>query len=178
MANLVVALIAVGSFLGVVVALLQSSFAPQLGIASSWKQARFISQQLARTELDEVDLQVQDSGAQLRLAAANVGSVSLRDFPKWDVIVRYRASSTSTDFLLKRLSYTSSATPGDNQWTVAGIYRDAVLRTAEVFDPGILDPGEQIMLHLRVNPASATSTAGNVVLATENGATLSAQFVH
>ena len=79
MANLVVAVIALASFLGVVVSLLQSSLAPQFEISNSWKQMRSISQDSARTALDEIDLQVQSSGAELRLAAENSGSVSLHD---------------------------------------------------------------------------------------------------
>ena len=178
MANLVVAVLALASFLGVVMALLQSSLAPQMGISSSWKLMRSLSQDAARTELEEVDLQVQSSGAEIRLAAKNSGSVSLRDFSRWDVIVSYQDSSTSTDFLVRRLTYTASESPGDNQWAVAGIYRDAVLETDESFDPGILDPGEQIAVQLRLNPGSATSTAGQVVMATESGVTLSALFAH
>jgi hypothetical protein len=177
-ANLVVALIALASFLGVVVTLLQGSLAPQPGISSSWKQMRSTSQQAARTSLDEVDLQVQASGAEIRLAAANTGGASLHDFDRWDVIVNYRQSATSNDFTVRRLTYTSSASPADNQWTVAGIYRDAVDETDEVFDPGILDPDEEIALRMRISPGSATSTPGQVLVATENGVTLSAQFVH
>lgn len=176
MANLVVALIALGSFLGVVVALLQSSLIPMANVSGSWKQMRSISAQAVRTELEEVDLQVLAGGSEIRLSAANAGNASLRDFSTWDVIVNYRASSTSTDFQVRRLSYTAGS-PGDNEWTVSGIYRDAVLGTAELFDPGVLDPGEQVTLRMRVSPASATSTAGQVVLAARNGVTLSSQFV-
>jgi len=137
-----------------------------------------MTQQSARTELEEVDLQVQSSGAEIRLAAANTGAASLRDFGNWDVIVSYQESSTSTDFLVRRLSYTTGGSPGDNEWAVDGLYLDASLGVDEVFDPGILDPGEQIVLQLRLAPPSATSTHGQVVLATENGVTLSAQFTH
>ena len=178
MANLVVALFALASFLWVVVSMLQSSFAPQFSIAGSWKQMRAVSQQAARTELQEVDVQVQSSGSEVRLAASNTGSVSLHDFSSWDVIATYRDSSTSTDFLVRRLSYTTAASPGDNQWAIEDIYRDAVLETDETFDPGILDPGEQVALKVRLSPGSATSTIGQIVVSTENGVTLSAQFTH
>lgn len=178
MANLVVSVIAIASFLGVVVALLQSSLAPQITISGSWKQVRDISQDAAQTELAEVDLQVQSSGAEVRLAARNSGNVSLHDFAQWDVIATYRDSATSTGFLVRRLTYTTGVTPGANQWAVAGTFRDAVLETDDLFDPGILDPGEEIIVQIRLDPASATSTVGQLVLATENGATLSAQFTH
>ena len=139
---------------------------------------RSVSQHAAHTGLDQVDLQVQSSGAEVRLAAGNTGSVSLHDFGSWDVIATYRESATATVFLVRRLTYTTAASPGDNQWAVGGIYRDAVLNTDETFDPGILDPGEQIALQVRLSPASATSTVGQLVVATENGVTLSAQFTH
>lgn len=178
MSNLVVAVIAVASFLWVVTSLLQGSLVPQMALAGSWKEARASTHSTALTELSTVDVQVQSGGAQVRLAARNTGNTSLHDFSKWDVIATYRDSATSTNFRVQRLTYVAGTSPGNNQWAVGGIYRDAILETIELFSPDILDPSEEIVIKALMNPASATSTIGKLVVAADNGASLSAQFTH
>ena len=61
---------------------------------------------------------------QVEVVLRNTGQVGIRDFPSWDVWVDfYEADGTRQT---ERLSYTSAALPADDQWTVEGIYLDAI----------------------------------------------------
>jgi hypothetical protein len=60
-----------------------------------------------------------------------------------------------------------------NQWAVAGIYTDAEANIPETYNPGILDPGEELALHISVAPPIAHDTAVRVAVATDNGVSAS-----
>ncbi|MBI4305426.1 MAG: hypothetical protein HY678_03815 [Chloroflexi bacterium] len=178
MANLVVTIIALASFLTVVISLLQGTLGPQAGVSESWKFMRALARDMKETDLEEVDMQVRSGGADLRLAARNTGNTSVLKFDNWDVIAHYKSSTSSSSVLVKRLTYTSAATPGDNEWNVRGIYRDAVDEVGETFGQDQLDPLEEIVIQARLQPAAATSTVGQLLVSTGQGVTLSAQFTH
>ena len=44
------------------------------------------------------------------------------------------------------LTYTENASPAADQWAIEGIYVDAEASVSEVLSPGILDPGEEMVI--------------------------------
>ena len=107
------------------------------------------------------------------MTVQNAGETKLEDFDKWDVILQYY--DPNDNYLLKRLDY-NSGTPNNDEWTVKGIYLNAGSGTAEVFDPGIFNPDEEMVLLLKVNPIVGTPNANMVTVATYNGVSATATF--
>jgi hypothetical protein len=63
------------------------------------------------------------------------------------------------------------------QWTISGIYVDADAMTPEVFEPGILNPDEEMVVQIKVSPSVAMTTTNLVTLNTLNGISASAHFL-
>ncbi len=104
----------------------------------------------------------------------NSGQIKLADFEHWDVIVQYTEHDTSAR-IVSWLPYVTG-TPGDNQWTVNGIYINAGSLDDEVFEPGILNPSEEIVIRVRVSPRIAHHSNNQVVVSTPNGITIAVPF--
>jgi hypothetical protein len=124
---------------------------------------------IIRTDLSTVSAAL-PSADTLEVILENSGQIKLASFDKWDVIVQYYDSSG--DYHTKWIPYTG-ASLGDNQWKVAWIRLDGA---AEFFEPGVLNPKEQIMIRARLNPVVGSSTTNMVVVATPSGITASAHF--
>jgi hypothetical protein len=105
----------------------------------------------------------------------NEGQTLLREFDNWDLVVLYQ-DSPSSGLQAQRLTYTSNAVPASGEWTVSGIYQDATLLTAEVFDPGIVNPAEEFIVRAELSPSISTPTTNTVTLAVANGVKASTQF--
>jgi len=103
----------------------------------------------------------------------NSGQVKLASFDNWDVIVQYIGQDGS--YYITWLPYTDG-TPSNNQWTVDGIYLSSENLTAEVFEPGILNPGEEMVIEARLDPRVRNNTAGDVAISTPNGVSESTSF--
>jgi hypothetical protein len=63
------------------------------------------------------------------------------------------------------------------EWTVSGIYVDANTLTPEVFEPGILNPDEEMVIQARVAPSVAMTTTNMITINTLNGITASSHFI-
>lgn len=64
----------------------------------------------------------------------------------------------------------------DNKWIVAAIYSDDTLGQEEVFEPGILNPGEVMLIEMKLAPPPGTGTTNWVIVSSYNGVVASAQF--
>ena len=51
-----------------------------------------------------------------------------------------------------------------------GIYRDASTLLEEVLDPGVLNPGEELILQVTPDPAVVADTYDRIIIGTPNGA--------
>ena len=100
------------------------------------------------------------------ITITNEGDVPLSSFEDWDVIFEVQEAS---GFSVLYLDYTTSASPSTNEWTVSGIYLDATLLTAEVVDPNILNPGEEMIIKANPLPAVTSGTYDRAVFVTPNG---------
>lgn len=115
----------------------------------------------------------QPSANILDVSLRNIGQTKLADFSKWDVIVHH--CDNDGNYYVTWLPYAASA-PGVNQWTVKGIYTNSAMGTPEVFDPGIFDPDEEMVIESRLDPPVEPGSVNWVLITTPNGVTVSKTF--
>ena len=104
----------------------------------------------------------------------NSGQFPLHDFDSWDVLLQYYEVDRSYNIVW--LPYTTALSPGNDQWTVTGLYVDAVAGQGEIFQPNVLDPGEEAVIRVRLNPAAYRHYANQVTFVTPNGVALTQPF--
>ena len=124
---------------------------------------------IMRTELSPVSAN-QSAANILEVILENTGQTKLADFDKWDVIVQYY-DGTGT-YHTKWLPYTEE-TLDDNKWEMIWIQLDGA---AEIFEPGVLNPDEQIKIRAQLNPSVGAGTTNMVIVATPRGITASTYF--
>jgi hypothetical protein len=104
----------------------------------------------------------------------NTGQSPILNYEDWDIIAQYY--DAEGNYYIKHLTYVKDISEGSDQWYCGTIYTDEKLSTTEVFQPGIIDPGEVISLQLDVFPVAGTGTLGWVIISTGNGFTTSVQL--
>jgi hypothetical protein len=144
--------------------------------ASSWTEMGERDADIMRTELSDLAQISPGEGtgglATTYFTMANTGQVKLANFDEWDVIVQYYSGSGKQ---IAWLPYTSSS-PGNNEWTVVGIYLDVATGTPEAFEPGILNSGEEMKIQIKLNPLIGDDTTNLLTIVTPNGVSSSAHF--
>ena len=111
-----------------------------------------------------METRIDESLANITVMIRNDGQTKTADYARMDVVVQYFSESGSR--YVRWVPYTSGELES-NTWTVASIANDA-------FEPDVLNPGEVLELQIRVNPPLGAGTTGWVIVATENGVTVSA----
>jgi hypothetical protein len=106
----------------------------------------------------------------------NAGAVRLAEFDQWDVIVQYFDDADPASFYIERLSYTRNL-PMNGEWHVKGIAIDASADREEVFEPEILNPGEEISLNIKVSPPVGPGEGLQLLVAVPNGISVSTMMV-
>ncbi len=140
--------------------------------AQSLDKAGQRNEKILRTELAPKSA-ILASSTILNVNLTNSGQTKLADFSKWDVIVQYYDSDNgSGGYHVTWLPYTAGP-PGDNQWWNFGIQLNG---QPEVFERGILNPGEDITIQLRLSPAVGKNTTNLVIISTPNGIPASIVF--
>jgi hypothetical protein len=109
-------------------------------------------------------------GEYLRVTVKNSGQTRLASFDKWDVIVSYVDNTGKT--YSSWLKNTTNL-PGSNQWQEARIGLEG---PKEFFEPGILNPGEEMVILICLDPTPAPGTEGMVSVTTPNGVENSLPF--
>jgi hypothetical protein len=171
MSNAIVTVIMTALMLAGVSILADGSFTAVGNVSESWKDMEVRSSALSRTNLSVLDLSY--ATPTLDVTVANIGGESLRDFGKWDVVAQYY--ETDGTYNTTYLTFTTAAL-GNNEWQKQGIYLDASASTAEAHQPEILDPGEELVVRLTLDPAADTAANNLIVIGTPNGITVSAPF--
>ena len=177
MSSLVIALVSVMVILAAMTGLVTGFTGPQAQIGETVKDATGLYGSISRTELSSQSVSVISAGATVDWSVANTGQTQFRVFSDWDVVIVYQDSAGS-GLQVQRLTYTTDVTPAAGEWTITGIYRDAGTLTAEVFNPGIVDPGEEFIIRAELSPSIATPTSNSITLAVENGVTVSTGFAN
>ncbi len=124
---------------------------------------------IMRTELSSINASMTAANI-LEITLENNGQTRLADFDKWDVIIQYYDGTGA--YSTRWLPYTGE-TLADNTWEVAWIRLNGA---AEIFEPGVLNPKEQIMIRAQIDPPVGAGTTNMVVVSTPNGISASAYF--
>lgn len=115
----------------------------------------------------------QPSADVLEVVLRDNGQTKLGSFDRWDMIIHYRDIYNKD--CVNWFPYVESA-PAYNQWNVSGIYLDADTLIPEVFEPGILNPEEEMVMTCRIDPSVLPASVNRVSIATPNGITASKIF--
>jgi hypothetical protein len=179
LSSLVIALVSVLVILVAMTGLVTGFTGPQAQIGETVKQAGSLSGEVSRTALGSLDVSVTSgvAGNFADWSLRNEGQTELREFDKWDVVIIYQ-DNPGSGLVVQRLSYSPTDPPGVGNWTVSGIYQDAGTLTDEVYDPGILNPGEEVIISAQLSPAVAETTTNRFTLAVANGVRVTTQFVN
>ncbi len=128
--------------------------------------------EIMRTELSILSA-TQPAADTLEVTLRNSGQTKLANFARWDIIVQYYDGGAS--YYVKWLDHTEGAL-GNDEWKKTGIYLDAGTSNPEVFEPGILNPGEEIVIEAKLDPSVGQGTTNLVVVSTPNGIPVSISF--
>ena len=109
-----------------------------------------------------------ETTTEIKVTLENSGRTKLANFEEWDFFMDY--TDNPGNHYAKWLAYTED-TPGDDQWTVEGIYLDAGTGTPEVLEPGVLNPGEKVVLEAKTKPEPDKNYTHRIVIVTPNGVT-------
>lgn len=145
----------------------QETLDAQNDLATTWQEMEDLSGERARTQLTPISSTIKNGGSTVEVILKNEGSTKLTDFDRWDVFLQYYTDN-STSYEIDWYPYVS-AMPGSNQWTNAGIYVDAATALAEAFEPGILNPGEEMVIQVQVVPSIGMTTTNMLTVSTEYG---------
>ncbi|MBK8902290.1 MAG: hypothetical protein IPM53_13975 [Anaerolineaceae bacterium] len=144
----------------------QETLDAQNDLAATWQEMEDLSGERARTALTPISSTIKNNGATVEVIFKNDGSTKLADFDRWDLFLQYYTDGATYE--IDWYPYVS-AVPGSNQWTNAGIYVDATTAQGEVFEPGILNPGEEIVIQVQVAPSVGLTSTNMLAISTEYG---------
>jgi hypothetical protein len=135
-------------------------------IGQSLRQSETRYGQQNRTGLTVTGTSIDGTGANITITLRNDGQTPVADFASMDVVVQYFAAGGGR--YDKWLPYTSGALAADTWKT--GTF------TNDVFEPGILNPGETMEVLIRVNPVVGPATTNLAIIGTEKGVTVQTYF--
>jgi hypothetical protein len=166
-ALILIALVLTGSLL-----LVQRFFVSQEAMMLDWLATEDRLAQRMRTALTPLTAETVSSGAVVELVLANTGQTRLADFEQWDVIVEYESVQ---GYVVTWLPYVVGE-PGLDEWTVVGIYLDAATATAEIYDPDIVNAGEELLIRVRLSPPVKVGSNNLARVVVPNGVGASMAF--
>jgi flagellar protein FlaF len=135
-------------------------------VGQSLKVSEVRSLERAATQLTVSNTAIDGLGANVTITLRNDGQTPVREFARMDVVVQYFDEGAVRHD--KWIAYTSGGLASDT-WTTGAF-------TNDVFEPGILNPGEQMDIVVRLNPVVGAGTTNKVVISTEHGVTLQTLF--
>ncbi len=139
-----------------------------------WQEVQTRLSDQTHTDLTPLTAITKSSGAVVELTLRNDGDTRLMDFPTWDVIVQYYTAPGhyQIDWLTP-----INGEPGNGEWSVIGLYSNAAAATPEFYQPGIFNPGEEMLIRLRLLPPVGPSSINLVNITTRNGVGTAMQFI-
>ena len=176
MANVVTSVFAVALIMGAVLLLAWASLSSAYSVSLTLDRMADRSGDMARAALTLIAADRLPTSTNVEISIRNSGQTALRDFPKWDVIIQYYATSTNQGLNIAWMTHTTSTQPASGKWTVRGLYLNASSTKAEVYDPNVFNPQEEMILRLNITPAIPTSTDNLVTIGGANAVTVAAPF--
>jgi hypothetical protein len=160
----ITALIIITLLLLVTLTISERYLSAQEAISKSWRGMEERMEEKIGTNPSPVDAETIAGGAIVEVTLRNEGDTKLADFDRWDVIIQYY--DDLDEHYIKWLPY---AQPGD-RWV------EIFPPEAQVFDPDILNPGEEMVIQISVLPSVREDSTKLVTIATPNGVTASTVF--
>ncbi len=151
----------------------EQSLNAQESVMLSWQTLEARAEERAGTVVSIQDAESLASGAIVEFSLANTGTTMLADFDTWDLIVQYESVHGDE---IAWLPYVEGE-PGQSEWTVVGIYLDAASATPEVYDPGIVNAGETMVVRARLQPPVMVGSTNLVTIVTGTGLSATTVFV-
>lgn len=164
------ALIVIALIILAIVGLSQQSISAQTSIAQATGLLQERAGDRARTTLTALSAQTTPLGDYVQMTLKNAGSTKLADFNQWDVILQY---SDGVNNYARWYAFGN----GLNQWNEQ-LYQTVSPPVAEAINPGILDPGEEMVVTINVSPSVGMGTSNLAVVAAPNGIVASTVFSH
>jgi hypothetical protein len=172
MSNAIVSLILVALMITTGLSLSKTVLNSFNNMNSSWQKAEETRIRTFRTDIAVIDAQM--SSELLSIYLNNSGQEPLYGFSDWDVIAHYYDQNGK--YYISHLAYAGTPAPQNNEWALNTIYVNKDLTQSEVFQPGIIDPGEVAKIQIKLFPSPGNETTGWIILATRDGITTSVQF--
>lgn len=126
--------------------------------SQSWSTIQKLANERSLTKITATSAEANPQGDLVTVKLLNEGNTSLCQFARWDVFLRYGDGDTV------RLTYGQTA-PG---WNISSISFQGLPETVQ---PGILDPGEETNIVLRLSTPVSENTTNMVTVSTHNGVT-------
>jgi hypothetical protein len=171
MESIVAAIISVALILFATMSTSQGTLTTAGVLSQSWKEMESRTEERVRTDIRAESVSVGDSGRRINITVVNEGSVRVGSFEDWDVVIQY--TDGSNVYHVMWVPYDPDGSPEYNEWGVTYIQFGG---DPEVFEPDILNPGEDMQLRVRPNPGLGNGRYGTVLISTPNGVTTSIQF--
>jgi hypothetical protein len=166
--NIFITLVSMALIIVSTVTMTVSSFQSANKIAQTWKSMEQKAVIIRQTEIT-ITPPEDYRGGNIELEVRNAGQINLSDYTSWDVIVQYQSGNSSY------LVYTPDFSPANNQWTVDSVYLSRTV--PEVFDKGILNPGELMIISLKLDPEISAGEALKITVSTPGGVTSQCQLM-
>ena len=120
----------------------RSSFTSFQVLGDSFQDAE--ERSLERIRSDIIITSVSSAGPNVDVDVRNDGATQVVDFSRMDILVQYRAGSTTYN---KYITFTTESSPQpDDTWRAVSVSDD-------VINPGVLNTGETLAIRLRLSPA-------------------------
>ncbi|MBI5302723.1 MAG: hypothetical protein HY868_11340 [Chloroflexi bacterium] len=168
METAITGLIIIGLLILVVVGVTTTALTTQASLAESSRVMQERAGERVRTNVSPLNATTSAGGDYVYVTFKNIGTTKLTDFNRWDVILQYTGSGTGQ---VRWYPYGAGA----NHWTEQ-IYQIASPPTAETFEPGVLNPGEELVVTVNVSPVVDASTINLATVSTPNGISASMVF--
>jgi archaeal flagellar protein FlaF len=163
MENALTGIIIIGVMILAILGLSQGTLMAQAGIADATRlmQTRLADQ--ARTSVQALSASTSVLGDMVYITIKNTGSAKLADFAHWDVILTYPGSLPETQVEWHAIQSKQ-------------IYLTAASGQPEIIEPGILNPGEEMVIYVDVLFDVGLGTTNVATVSTPNGITASTIF--
>jgi hypothetical protein len=129
-------------------------------------------EEIMRTNIVVVEAS-QPTADSLKVVLRDSGQTKLGNFNRWDLIIHFR--DINGQDRVNWFPYVESV-PAYNQWSISGFYLNAGTYSPEVFEPGILNPEEEMVITCRIDPSVEPASVNRISIATPNGITATKIF--
>lgn len=168
MENVITALIIVGILILIVFSAAFYMLNAQAALSQSSRMMQERLSDRARTGLTTVSTATNVTGDYVQIILQNTGTTKQANLKNWDVILQYTDVNGAP-----QIHWYAYAT----QWN-AQIYQTISPSQLEVIEPGILNPGEYLVIQVNASPVVGTGTTNLATVTTPNGITVQALFTH